>query len=158
MSWNEANAHNSLYFQSKQNLTISGKNSCILNMQRGITRRTQINWSWMDITTSLVLVLQSMKTGNDGTGCIEKQSACSIPPSHTSLWFTSYTVNQKAAHHQSEHSMAQMSDSPPPRLHMLNRSRQRPRGSESFRSRWTHRTYLFPTSPEYFERDFFPQK
>ena len=36
-------------------------------MQRGITKRTQINPSWTDITTS-------MKTGNDGTECTEKQS------------------------------------------------------------------------------------
>ena len=55
-------------------------------MQQGITKLTQINSSWTDITTSLVPVLQNMKTGNDGTECIEKQSAHSIPPlPHTVL-------------------------------------------------------------------------
>ena len=33
-------ARNCLYFRSKWNLTISDKNSCILNMQRGITKQT----------------------------------------------------------------------------------------------------------------------
>ena len=79
----EVYAHNS---RSKQNLTISNKNSCILNMQPGITKQTQINSSWLDITASLVPVLQNMKTGNDGTECVEKQSAHSIPPfPHTVL-------------------------------------------------------------------------
>ena len=41
-------------------------------MQQGITKLTQINSSWTDITTSLVPILQNMKTGNDGTECIEK--------------------------------------------------------------------------------------
>ena len=36
-------------------------------MQQGITKQTQINSSWTDMTTSLVPVLQNMKTGNDGT-------------------------------------------------------------------------------------------
>ena len=74
-------------FESKLNLTISEKNSGILNTQRGITKRTQINLSWMDITASLVPVLQTMKTGNDGTECTEKQS--SPHPSHTPCWFAS---------------------------------------------------------------------
>ena len=47
----EVYARNSLYFRSKRNLTISDKNSCILNMQWGITKRTQINLSWTDIIT-----------------------------------------------------------------------------------------------------------
>ena len=78
---------NSLYFQSKRNLTISDKNSSILNMQRGITKRTQINTSWTDIiTTSLMPVLPNMKTRNDRMECVENQSAHSIPPlSHTVL-------------------------------------------------------------------------
>ena len=71
--------HAALYFRSKQNLTISDKNSCILNMQRDITKWTQINSSWADITASLMPVLQNMKTRNDGTECIENQSAHSIP-------------------------------------------------------------------------------
>ena len=55
-------------------------------MQWGITKWTQINSSWKDITASLVPVLQNMKTVNDGTECIEKQSAHSIPPlPHTAL-------------------------------------------------------------------------
>ena len=79
----EVYARNSPYFRSKRNLTISDKNSCILNMQRGITKWTQINSSWTDIiTASLVPVLQSMKTRNDGTECVENQS-------HTARWFAS---------------------------------------------------------------------
>ena len=58
-------------------------------MQWGITKRTQINSSWMDITASLVQGLQNVKTGNDGMECIEKQSAHSICPSHTPHWFAS---------------------------------------------------------------------
>ena len=55
-------------------------------MQRGITKRTQINSSWTDITTSLVPVLQNMKTGKDGMECVENQCAHSIPPlPHTAL-------------------------------------------------------------------------
>ena len=57
----DACARNSLYFQSKRNLTISDKNSCKLNMQQGITKWTQINSSRTDITTSLVPVLQNIK-------------------------------------------------------------------------------------------------
>ena len=60
----EIYARNSLYFRSNRNLTMSDKNSCILNMQRGITKRTQINSSWTDITASLVPVLQNMKWRN----------------------------------------------------------------------------------------------
>ena len=74
----EAYAHNSPYFWSKWNFTISDKKSCILNMQRGITKQT----------ANLL------------------------------------------------------------RLCMLNRSRQRPHGSESFQCSWTHQTYLFLTSSE----------
>ena len=82
----ELYARNSLYFWLKRNLTISDKNSCILNMQRGITKRTQINLSWTDITACLVPVLQNMKTRNDGTDCIEKQRTHSICPlPHTAL-------------------------------------------------------------------------
>ena len=40
-------------FTFDQNETISDKNS-ILNMQRGITKWTQINLSWTDITVMLV--------------------------------------------------------------------------------------------------------
>ena len=58
-------------------------------MQWGITKRTQINSSWMDITACLVQGLQNVKTGNDGMECIEKQSAHSICPSHTPHWFAS---------------------------------------------------------------------
>ena len=57
-------------------------------MQRGITKWTQISSSWTDIAASLVpaTLLQNMKTGNDGTECIEKKSAHSIPPlQHTAL-------------------------------------------------------------------------
>ena len=50
-------------------------------MQQGITKQTQINSSWMDITASLVPVLQNMKTRNDGTDCLEKQRV--FRPSHT---------------------------------------------------------------------------
>ena len=39
-----------LYFRSKRNLTISDRNSCILNMKWGITKRTQINSYWTDTT------------------------------------------------------------------------------------------------------------
>ena len=50
-------------------------------MQRGITKRTQINSSWTDIiTASLVPVLQSMKTRNDGMEGVENQWAHSISP------------------------------------------------------------------------------
>ena len=55
-------------------------------MQQGITKPTQINSSWTDIATSLVPVLQKMKTENDRMECIEKQSAhriLSLP--HTAL-------------------------------------------------------------------------
>ena len=78
----EVYARNSLYFQ-----TISDKNSCILNMQQGITKRTQINLSWTDIiTASLMSVLQNMKTRNEGTECVENQCAHSILPlPHTQL-------------------------------------------------------------------------
>ena len=94
----EVYARNSLYFQSKRNVTISDKNSCILNTQRGITKRTQMNSSWMDIITAGVMsVLQSMKTRNDVTECGENQSAHSILPLP-----------------QSENPMAQTSDRPPP--------------------------------------------
>ena len=58
-------------------------------MQRGITRQTQINSSWTDITTGLVPGPQSMKTGNDGMECVENQCAHSIPPSHALCWFAS---------------------------------------------------------------------
>ena len=34
----EVYERNSLYFRSKRDLTISDENSCILNMQRGITK------------------------------------------------------------------------------------------------------------------------
>ena len=46
-------------------------------MQQGITKRTQINSSLTDIKTSLMPGLHSM---NDGTECVENQSAHSIPP------------------------------------------------------------------------------
>ena len=78
------------FMHVKTELKYFRQNSCILNMQQGITKWTQINPSWTDmITTSLVPVLQNMKTGNDGTECLEKQSAHSIPPSHTPRWFAS---------------------------------------------------------------------
>ena len=49
-------------------------------MQQDITKQTQINSSWTDVTASLMPVLQNMKTGNDGMECIENQSAYSILP------------------------------------------------------------------------------
>ena len=64
-------------------------------MQRGITKRTQINSSWMDIiTASLMPVLQNMKMGNDGKECIEKQSAHSIPPLPLAALIRKHTANQ----------------------------------------------------------------
>ena len=103
-------------------------------MQRGITKRTQINSSWTGIiTASLMLVLQNTKTRNDGTEWVENQCAHSIPPlPHTQLiqriqWLRWPTANLL-------------------RLRMLNWSRQRPSGSESFQRSWTHQTDLYPTS------------
>ena len=103
-------------FDRKLNLTISDKHSCILIMQWCITKRTQINLSWMDITI-LVPVLQNMKTGNDVTECIEKQSAHSIRSSCTLCWFASTSPIITAiqlAQNQSDNPMAQTSDGPPP--------------------------------------------
>ena len=57
-----------------------------------------------------------MKTGNDGTECVEKQSARSILPL-TQRWFASTPPIRTAiqlAHNQSENPVAQMSDIPPP--------------------------------------------
>ena len=137
----EVYACNSLYFWSKRNWTISDKNSCILNKQQGITKRTQINSSWKDITASLMPVLQNMKTENDGAECIEKRSSHSIPPfPHTTL-IHKHTTNQRIQWL---------------RLRMLSRSRQRPRSSESFQSSWTHRTYLFPASSNGWAGVFLP--
>ena len=69
-------------------------------MQRGITKRTQINLSWTDIiTASLMLVLQNMKTRNDGAECIENQQY-SAPPTHYA---------DSLAHRQSEYPVAQTS-------------------------------------------------
>ena len=70
-------------------------------MQQGITKLTQINSSWTDITTSLVPVLQNMKTGNDGMECIEKQR-------------TAIRMAIQLAHNQSENPMAQTTNGPPP--------------------------------------------
>ena len=139
----ELYACNSLYFWSKRNLTISDKNSCILNMQRGITKRTQINSSWTGITASLVSVLQNMKTGNDGTECIEKQSRQSILPPNTLRWFAIaiHTANQRIQ-------LLRQPTANLLRLRTLDWSRKRLCGSESFRHWWTHRTDLFPTSSE----------
>ena len=72
----EAYARNCLYFRSKWNWTISDKNSCILNMQWGITKGTQITSSWTDMTISLVPGLQSR----------QHTVFC---PSHTPSWFPS---------------------------------------------------------------------
>ena len=84
---NERFMHATLFtFNQNETWLFQKKNSCILNMQQGITKRTQINSSWMDTITSLVPVLQNMKTGNDGTECIEKQCAHNILPlPHTAL-------------------------------------------------------------------------
>ena len=56
-------------------------------MQRGITKRTQINSSWTDtITAGLAPVLQNMKTRNDRTEFVENQYAHSTTPlPHTEL-------------------------------------------------------------------------
>ena len=49
----------------------------------------------MDITASLVPVFQNMKTRNDGTECVENQSAHSILPlPHTAL-IHHHTTNQR---------------------------------------------------------------
>ena len=139
----EVYARNCLYFRSKRNLTISDKNSCILNMQRGITKQTQINLSWTDIAASLVPVtlLQNMKTGNDRTECIEKQSSHSFPPLPHTVLIRYHTTNQRIQ-------WLRRQTANPFRLRMLNHSRQHPRSSESFQCSWTHRTDLFPTSSE----------
>ena len=140
----EAYARNSLYFWSKCNLSISDKNSCILNVKRGITKQTQINSPWTDITTSLVPVLQSMKTGNDRMECIEKQSAFH-PPTHctdsvahcqSERPFSWHTTNQRIPWLRRPTALLL-------RLRMLNWSWQRPPGSESFQRSWTHQTYMF---------------
>ena len=53
-----------------------------------------MNSSWMNITASLMPVLQNMKTENDRIECIEKQSAHSIPPlQHTPL-IHEHTANE----------------------------------------------------------------
>ena len=96
--------------------------SCILNMKRGITKRTQINSSWTDITASLMPVLQNMKT-SDGTECIEKQSA-----NQRIQWFRRPTANFL-------------------RLHMLNQSRQCP-CIQNLPAQLNQQIYLFPTSSE----------
>ena len=88
---------------------------------------------------SLMPVMQNRKTGNEGTECIEKQSAhheavhAEFRPSHTPRWFTS---------------------TPPIRvsnilrLRKLNRSRRCPRGPKSFQRSRTHRTDLILNSSE----------
>ena len=50
---------NSISFWSKRNITISDRNSCILNVQWGITKQTQINLSWMDITLTTPATTES---------------------------------------------------------------------------------------------------
>ena len=61
----------------------------------------------MDITTSLVPVLQSMKTGNDGKSMRRKsmRTQYSNPPTH---------CTDSLAQRQSESPMAQRSDGQPP--------------------------------------------
>ena len=106
----------------------------------------------MDITTSLVPVLQNMKTGNDGTECLEsaQRTLYSALPTHCtdslahrqSEWpFSWHTTNQRIQwlRRPTAHLL---------RLCLLNQSRQRPRGPESIQHSWTHQTYLFPTSSE----------
>ena len=78
-------------FTFDQNLTISDKNSCILNMKWGITKRTQINSSWTDITASLC---QDCKTWKQWTeqwrNWVHKSKVhTAFRPSHTSRWFAS---------------------------------------------------------------------
>ena len=137
----EAYARNSLYFRSKRNLTISEKNSCILNMQWGITKWTQINLSWTDITTSLVPVLQSITMRNDRMECIENQCAHSISPLPHIALICEHTVSQRIQWLRCPMALLL-------RLRMLSLSRQRPTGSQSFQRSWTHQTYLFPTASE----------
>ena len=67
---------------------------------------------------SLVPVIQNMKTGNDGTECIEKQTSDSIPPlpyTYTQHWFANTllirTVMQLAHNWVSEYPTAQMANS-----------------------------------------------
>ena len=76
-----------LYFWSKWNLTISDKNSCILNMQWGITKQTQINSSWTDIAASPVPVTLLPNINREWWNRVHrKQSTHSIPPlPHTTL-------------------------------------------------------------------------
>ena len=128
-------------FTFDQNETISDKNSCILNMQQGINKQTQINSSWTDITASLVPALQNMKTGNDGEECVENQSAHSITLLPHAILIRKHTASQRVQ-------WLRRLTANLLRLRMLNRSRQRRRGSESFQRSWTHRTYLFPSSSE----------
>ena len=63
----------------------TGSLSCILNMQQALPNKHTLILPGR--TQQLVLpVIQNMKTGNDGTDCIEKQSAHSILPlPHTAL-------------------------------------------------------------------------
>ena len=104
----EVYARNSLYFRSKQNLTISAKNSCILNMQRGITKRTQIHSCWTHIITAgFMTVLQNNENKKWQNGVRRKpmRTQYSAPPTHRT---------DSLAHRQSENPMAQTSDRPPP--------------------------------------------
>ena len=74
------------------------------------------------MTTSLMPVLQNMKTGNDGTECIEKHSTLGIPLLPHVALIRLHTANQNghSAGTQSENPMAQMSDGHLLRLRMLN--------------------------------------
>ena len=112
-------------------------------MQWGIAKRTQINLSWSDtITASLVPVLpkHEKKKWQNGVCRKPKPTQYSAPATHTS-WFTSTKTIRK------QHWLRQPTVNLL-RLRMLNGSRRRTHGSESFQRSWTHRTELFPTSSE----------
>ena len=102
----EVHARSSLYFRSKRNLTISDKNSFILNMKRGITKQTQINSSWTDITASLCQSCKAwQREWRNGVHRKPTRTQYSAPPTHRA---------DSLAHRQSENPLAQTSDGPPP--------------------------------------------
>ena len=102
----EVYACNSLYFRSRRNLTISDKNSCILNMQPGITQRTQINSSWTDKTASCASTPKHENSEwQNGVHRKTMRTQYYAPPTHHA---------DSLAHRLSESPMAQTADSQPP--------------------------------------------